>query len=71
MEPIGDYDSFDINDNDNLTFVRKNEVIGLGNINEGLDSPSKMINPILDRVWAHPILYRGGGKKPLRVNSAI
>ena len=43
VEPIRDYDSFDIDDNGNLTFVRKNEVIGLGNINEGLDSPSKMI----------------------------
>ena len=43
MEPIRDFDSFDIDNNGNLTFVRKNEVIGLGNINEGLDSPSKMI----------------------------
>ena len=39
VEPIRDYDSFDIDDNGNLTFVRKNEVIGLGNIDEGLDSP--------------------------------
>ena len=39
VNPIRDYDSFDIDDNGNLTFVRKNEVIGLGNINEGLNSP--------------------------------
>ena len=39
VEPIRDYDSFDTDDNGNLTFVRKNEVIGLGNINEGLHSP--------------------------------
>ena len=46
VEPIRDYDSFDIDDNGNLTFVRKNEVIDLGNINEGLDSPSKMIKKL-------------------------
>ena len=46
VEPIRDYDSFDIDDNANLTFVPKNEVIGLGNINEGLDSPSKMIKKL-------------------------
>ena len=46
VEPIRDYDSFDIDDNGNLTFVCKNEVIGLGNINEGLDSPSKMIKKL-------------------------
>ena len=39
MEPVRDYDSFDIDNNGNLTFVHKNEVIGLGNINEGLDLP--------------------------------
>ena len=38
VEPIRDYDSFDTDDNGNLTFIRKNEVIGLGNINKGLDS---------------------------------
>ena len=43
VEPIRHYDSFDIDDNGNLTFVRKNEVIGLGGIDEGLDSPSKLI----------------------------
>ena len=46
VEPIRNYDSFDIDDNGNLTFVRKNEVIGLRNINEGLDSPSKMIREL-------------------------
>ena len=46
VEPIGDYDSFDKENNGNLTFVRKNEVIGLGNINEGLDLPSKMIKKL-------------------------
>ena len=45
-EPIKNYDSFDPDDNGNLTFVRKNEVIGLGNINEGPDSPSKMIKKL-------------------------
>ena len=46
-EPIRDYDSFDTDDNGNFTLVRKNEVIGLGNINEGLvDSPSKMIKKL-------------------------
>ena len=46
VEPIRDYDTFDIDDNGNLNFVRKNEVIGLGNIDEGLDSPSKMIKKL-------------------------
>ena len=46
VEPIRDYDSFDIDDNGNLTFVHKNEVMGVGNINEGLDSPSKMIKKL-------------------------
>ena len=46
MEPIRDYDSFNTDDNGNLTFVRKNEVTGLSNINEGLDSPSNMIKKL-------------------------
>ena len=46
MEPIRDYDSFDIDNNGNLTFVGKKEVTGRGNINEGLDSPSKMIKKL-------------------------
>ena len=45
-EPIRNYDGFDLDDNGNLIFVRKNEVIGLDNINEGLDSPSKMIKKL-------------------------
>ena len=46
VEPIRNYDSFDKDDNGNLTFVRTNEVIGLGNVNEGLDSPSKIIKKL-------------------------
>ena len=46
-EPIRNYDSFDLYDNGKLTFVRKNEIIGLGNISEGLDSPSKMIKQLV------------------------
>ena len=46
VEPIRDYDTLDIDDNGNLTFVRKNEVIGIGNVDEGLDSPSKMIKKL-------------------------
>ena len=45
-EPIVNYDSFDLDDNGNLTFVRKNEVLDLGNINEALNSPSKMIRTL-------------------------
>ena len=40
------YDSFDLYDNGKLTFVRKNEVIGLGNISEGLHSALKMIKKL-------------------------
>ena len=43
MEPIRDYGSFNMDENGNITFVRKNEVIGLGNIEDRLLSPSKMI----------------------------
>ena len=39
MEPIRDYNSSNLEDNDNLTFKYKNKVIDLGNINEGLLSP--------------------------------
>ena len=45
-EPIRNYDSFDLDDNGNLIFVHKSEVIGLGNINKGPDSPSKMIKKL-------------------------
>ena len=38
-EPIRNHDRFDLYDNGKLAFVLKNEVIGLGNISEGLDSP--------------------------------
>ena len=43
VEPIRNYDSFDLDDNDNLTFKYENEDVYLGNINKGLDSPSTMI----------------------------
>ena len=36
------YDSFNLDDNGNLTFIRKNKVIYLGNIEEGLRPPSKI-----------------------------
>ena len=39
VEPIRNYDSFNLDDNGNLTFLRKDEVIDLSNINEDLDSP--------------------------------
>ena len=40
------YESFDLNNDGDLTFVHNNEVINLGNINEGLYSPSKMIEKL-------------------------
>ena len=46
VEPIRHYDSFDTDDNGILTFISKNEVTGLGNINERLDSPSKLIKKL-------------------------
>ena len=46
IEPIRDYEAFDIDENGNITFVYKNEVIGLGNIEGGLLSPSKMIKKL-------------------------
>ena len=46
VEPIINCDSFNPDDNGNLTFVHKNEVINLGNISKGLNSPSKMINKL-------------------------
>ena len=42
VEPIRNYDSFNLDDNGNLTFVRKNEKVDIGNINQGLNSPSQM-----------------------------
>ena len=32
IDPIRDYEAFDIDKNGNLAFIYKNEVIGLGNI---------------------------------------
>ena len=46
VESIINYDSFDLDDNGNLTFVRNNELINLGNVNEGLNSPSKIIKKL-------------------------
>ena len=46
VEPIRNYDSFDLDDNVNLTILHKNEVINLGNINAGLLSPSSMIQEL-------------------------
>ena len=42
MEPIRNYNSFNLGDNGDLTFVHKDDVIDLSNINEGLNSPSKI-----------------------------
>ena len=50
VEPIRNYDSFNLDDNGNLTFVRKDDVIHLGNINEGLISPSEMIEKLLVKI---------------------
>ena len=41
-EPIRNYDSFDPDENGNLTFTYKNKVIDFGYINEGLLPPSKI-----------------------------
>ena len=41
MEPIRSTDYLNLDDNGNLTFVCKNKVIDLGNINRGLYSPSR------------------------------
>ena len=38
-EPIRKYDSFDLEDDGELSYVSKKTVIDLGNINEGLKSP--------------------------------
>ena len=46
LEPNRQYDSFNIDDDGNLTFVRKNKVTDFGNIEEGLASPSKMISKL-------------------------
>ena len=43
---IVNYDSFDPDESGNLAFVRKNEVIDFGNINEGLNSLLKWIRKL-------------------------
>ena len=85
VEPIRDYDSFDIDDNGNLTFVRKNEVIGLGNIDEGLDSPSNMIkklgvnrlrlmgfrNITDEDIYPYRARYKDAGEKVRKLNEKL
>ena len=46
VEPIRNYDSFSLDDNGNLTFVRINEKVDIGKSNVGLSSPSKMIKKL-------------------------
>ena len=46
VEPLRNYDSFDLDDNGNLNFKYGKEDIYIGNINEGLNSPSKMIKKL-------------------------
>ena len=41
VESIRNYNSFNLDDNGNLTIVHKTEVINLGNINEGLLRPQE------------------------------
>ena len=45
-EPIRDYNSFAPDNNGNLNFKYKNRVINLGNINEGLKTPSAIIKEL-------------------------
>ena len=45
-EPIRDYNSFDLDNNGDLNFKYKNRVINLGNINEGLKTPSAIIKEL-------------------------
>ena len=46
MDPVRDYDNFKLDDEGNLKFECKNERIDIGNINEDLNSPSKMIKKL-------------------------
>ena len=46
-EPIRNYDSFDLDNNGNLTFTYKNQVLDFGNVNEGLLPPSKIRELVL------------------------
>ena len=45
-KPIRDHNGFDLDDNGNLIFTYKNKVINLGNINEGLKTPSTIIKEL-------------------------
>ena len=46
VEPIRNYSSFDLDDNDNLTFTYKNKAVDLGNINKGLKTPPIIIKEL-------------------------
>ena len=46
VEPIRNYDSFYLDDNGNLNFKNGKEDKYIGDINEGLNSPSKMIKKL-------------------------
>ena len=46
MEPIRSTDCLNLDDNGNLTFVRKNKTIDLGNINSVLYSPSRIVEEL-------------------------
>ena len=46
MEPIRDYNNLDLDDNGYLTFKYGDNVKGLGNINESLIPPSRMIKEL-------------------------
>ena len=85
VEPIRDYGSFDIDDNGNLTFICKNEVTGLGNIKEGLLSPSKMImklgvnrlksmgfkNIIDEEIYPYRVRYKDAREKVSKLNENL
>ena len=46
MEPVRNYDYFDLNDNGNLAFTFEKDVKDLGNISKCLYSPSRIINEL-------------------------
>ena len=46
MKPIRSTDYLNLDNNGNLTFVRKNKAIDLGNVNRDLYSPSRMVEEL-------------------------
>ena len=60
VEPIIDYDNFNPDDNGNLNIKYGKEDIYIGHINEGLNSPSNMINPSCMKVFGTHTFYKGG-----------